>query len=175
MGMDLSGKGGYFRFSNHAWHAALELAHEHGWDPAGTQAPEVTVYALDGATVDEVRMRTERQRYANWGGGYFTNEYQVVSDEDAANIAEALGRALDDVPDEGGGVGRLFTNTQWEALQSGELPEEAIHEALERFMERKTARPPQIAPQTPAFYFAGQKDCLREFITFCRAGGFSIG
>jgi hypothetical protein len=30
MGMDLSGKGGYFRFSNHAWCAALELAHEHG-------------------------------------------------------------------------------------------------------------------------------------------------
>jgi hypothetical protein len=152
----------------------LELAREHGWEPAGTEPPEWTAYTPDGV-VDEEATRAERQGYANWGGGYFTNEYQVVSDEDAANIADALECSLDDVPDEGGGVGRLFTNTQWEALQSGELPEEVIDEALERFMERKTTRPPQITPQTPAFYFAGQKDCLREFITFCRAGGFSIG
>ena len=98
------------------------------------------MYAPDGVTVDEVRTRASRQYYANWGGGYFTNDYQVVSDEDAANIAEALECSLDDVPDEGGGVDRLFTNTQWEALQSGELPEEVMDKALERFMECKTAR-----------------------------------
>src|SRR3712207_9235910 len=91
MGRDLSGEGGYFRFSIHGWCAALELAHEHGWEPAGTEPPEFTVYAPDGVTVDEVRTRAERQRYANWDGGYFTNEYQVVSDEDAANIE--IGRA----------------------------------------------------------------------------------
>jgi hypothetical protein len=47
MGMDLSGKGGYFRFSNHRWRAALELAHEQGWEPDGTEPPEMTVYAPD--------------------------------------------------------------------------------------------------------------------------------
>jgi len=174
MGMDLSGKGGYFRFSNYAWHAALELAHEYGWEPAGTEAPEVTVYAPDGVIVDEVGTRTERQRYTNWGGGYFTNEYQVVSDEDAANIADALERALDDVPDEGGGD-HLLTPAQHQAAHRGELSQEKFDKALEQFIERRVASPPLIPPQTPAWYFAGEKDHLREFITFCRAGEFAIG
>jgi hypothetical protein len=77
MGMNLSGEGGYFRFSSGTWRAVLELAHEHGWEPAGTTPPEITVYAPDGVTVDEVATRAERQRYANWDGGYFWNEYQV--------------------------------------------------------------------------------------------------
>jgi hypothetical protein len=174
MEMDLSGKGGYFRFSTYAWHAALELAHEHGWEPAGTESPGVTVYAPDGVTVDEVGTRTERQRYANWDGDYLTNAYQVVSDEEAANIAEALVRALDDVPDEGGG-NHLLTPAQHQAAHRGELSPEEFKKALEQFMERRADSPPQIPPQTPAWYFAGNKDYPREFITFCRAGGFSIG
>ena len=52
------------------------------------------MYAPDGVTVDEVRTRASRQYYANWGGGYFTNDFQVVCDEDA-NVAHALKRALD--------------------------------------------------------------------------------
>ena len=44
----------------------------------------------------------------------------------------------------------------------------AIHGAPGRFS-------PRIPPQTPAWYFAGEKDYLREFIAFCRAGAFSIG
>ena len=174
MGMDLSGKGGYFRFSNYGWRAALELAHEHGWEPAGTVPPKFTVYALDGVTVDEVRTRAERQSYANWSGGYFTNDYQVVSDEDAANIAAALERALDDVPDESGGD-HLLTPAQHQAYQRGELSEEKFNEVLKPIVERRAASLSQIPPQTPTWYFAGEKDYLREFITFCRAGAFFIG
>jgi hypothetical protein len=174
MGMDLSGKGGYFRFSNHRWRAALELAHEQGWEPDGTEPPEMTVYAPDGVTVDEVGTRAERQRYANWDGCYFMNNHQVVSDEDAANIADALERALDDVPDEGGGD-HLLTPAQYQAAHRDELSQEELDKAIEQFMERRAASPPQIPPQTPAWYFAGEKDYLREFITFCRAGAFSIG
>ena len=101
MGMDLRGKGGYFRFSHRAWGTVLKLAWEHGWEPAGTKPPEWAAYAPDGVTVDEVATRAERQRHANWDGIYCSNNHQVVSDEDAANIADALERALDDVPDEG--------------------------------------------------------------------------
>ena len=173
MGMDLSGKGGYFRFSQRRWRAVLELAHEHGWEPAGTVPPEFTVYAPDGVTVDEVRTRAERQSYANWSGGYFTNDYQVVSDEDAANIAEALERALDDVPDEGGGD-QLPTLAQHQAYQRGELSEERFNEVLKPFVERRAASLSQIPPQTPTWYFAGEKDYLRKFITFFRAGAFFI-
>jgi len=88
--MDLTGEGGYFRFSHGTWRAVLELAREHGWEPAGTKPPEGTVYAVGGGTVDEEATRAARQHYADWDGGYFWNEYQVVSDEDAANIADAL-------------------------------------------------------------------------------------
>jgi hypothetical protein len=132
------------------------------------------VYAPDSVAVDEVATRAERQRYANWDGGYFTNDYQVVSDEDAANIADALERALDDVPDEGGG-GHVLTPAQYHAAQRDELSREDLDKAIEQFMERRAASPPQIPPQTPAWYFAGEKDYLREFIAFCRAGEFSIG
>jgi hypothetical protein len=174
MGMDLSGKGGYLRFSQGAWRAVLALAHEHGWEPAGTEPPKVTVYAPDGVAVDETGTRTGRQRYANWGRGYFTNDCQGVSDEDAANIADALERAMDDVPDEGG-RGNLLTPAQHQAVQRGELSPDEFDRALEQFMERWAASPPQIPPQTSAWYFAGEKHYLREFITFCRAGGFCIG
>jgi hypothetical protein len=174
MGMDLSGKGGDFRFSHQNWRAILELAHEYGWEPAGTKPPEFIVYAPDGVTVDEVATRSWRQRYANWDGGYFSNDYQVVCDEDAANIADALERALDDVPDEGGG-GHVLTPAQYQAAQRDELSQEDLDKATEQFMERRAASPPQIPPQTPAWYFAGEKDYLREFITFCRAGEFAIG
>jgi hypothetical protein len=98
MGMILIGEGGSFRFSHRGWGTVLELAWEHGWEPAGTKPPEWTVYAPDGVTVDEVATRAERQRYANWDGIYVANNHQVVSDEDAANIVDALERALDDVP-----------------------------------------------------------------------------
>jgi hypothetical protein len=156
MGMDLTGEGGYFRFLPGTWRAVLELAHEHGWELAGTKPPEFTVYAPDGVTVDEVATRAERQRYANWDGGYFWNEYQVVCDEDAANIADALERALDDVPDEGDG-GHILTPAQHEAYQRGELSQEEFDKAIEQFMERWAASPPQSPPQNPACYFAGEK------------------
>ena len=98
MGMDLRGEDGSFRFSHRAWGTVLELAREHGCEPAGTKPPEITVYAPDGVTVDEEATRVERKLYANWDGLYAANNRQVICDEDAANIADALERALDDVP-----------------------------------------------------------------------------
>jgi hypothetical protein len=83
-------------------------------------------------------------------------------------------RALDYVPEEGDFAEPLLTPAQWQALGRGELSEEELSEALARYMEHRTERPSQIPPQTPAWYFAGQKDWLGEFITFCRAGSFSI-
>jgi hypothetical protein len=94
------------------------------------------VYAPDGVTVDEVRTRASRQYYANWGGGYFTNDFQVVCDEDA-NIADALKRALDYVPDE--------------------LSQEEFGEALEQSMERRAAPHPQIPLQPPPGTLPGRK------------------
>src|SRR3712207_1980604 len=141
MGMDLSGEGGYFRFSNYAWYAALKLAHEHGWEPAGTKPPEFTVYALDGVSVDEVATRANRQRYyANWDGDYVTYQ-QVVSDEDAANIADALERALEDVPEEGNFAKPVLTAAQYQALARNELSDEEISEAIDWYIKHRAERP----------------------------------
>ncbi len=44
---------------------------------------------------------TEREAAGNehWSGTYFSNNYQYITDEDATNIADALERALDDIPE----------------------------------------------------------------------------
>jgi hypothetical protein len=180
MGMDLSGEGGHFRFSQDAWGAALELAREHGWEPAATEPPEeFVVYAPDGVTVHEEATQQERKAWEGWDGSYLYNSRQVVTDEDAANIAASLERALEDIPEEGGATDKLLTPEQYQRMHRSELPHEEFDEALEGFVERQRERKrggiTQIRPQTPANYFAGQKDWLREFITFCRAGGFSVG
>jgi hypothetical protein len=59
MGMDLISKGGSFRLSHGTWRADLELAHEHEWEPAGTEPPKFTAYAAGSGTVDELRTRGE--------------------------------------------------------------------------------------------------------------------
>jgi hypothetical protein len=48
MGMDLNGEGGSFRFSQGTWRAVLELAREHGWEPAGTKPPEFKAHGIRG-------------------------------------------------------------------------------------------------------------------------------
>jgi hypothetical protein len=62
------------------WSQLLQLAEDYGWQPDGT-------IQMDLKT-DEVR--PER-------GGYFTSDYQRVTDTDAANMATALERALPDI------------------------------------------------------------------------------
>jgi hypothetical protein len=101
MGMDLYGKGGDLWFSTHAWRYALELAHEHGWEPAGTEPPE-----------------QYRQAAEDWDGSYFWNSYQSVTDEDAWSIADALERAYAHIPDEQT-VG-IRAATTYHELPSGE-------------------------------------------------------
>jgi hypothetical protein len=109
--MDLSGKCGYFRFNNGTWREVLKLAYDYGWKPAGTEP---------GRWIDETG-ELDKQLSANpetWDSiDYFSNSFQWVTDEDAANIARALERALEDFPN---------------------------------------------------------KDTVRDFVDYCRVGGFSI-
>jgi hypothetical protein len=126
MGMDLSGKGGNLHYSHVNWRALLELADKYGWKPAGTEPPDSVFYHED-CTVDEEMTEGYRQMYEDWDGSYFGNFcFQWVTDEDAANIADALEFALE----------------KYEKSDEG-LSQSAI-------------------------------DYLREFIAFCRAGGFRI-
>src|SRR4051794_26590442 len=92
MGMDLSGVGGYFRVSYGNWCDLLELAYKNGWKPAGTQPGRW--YDQNGEIVKQMSPDPDE-----WNGSYFCNAFQWVTKEDAANIADALERALDAKPD----------------------------------------------------------------------------
>jgi hypothetical protein len=159
MGMDLSGAGGYFRFSITSWGHVLQLAHDHGWEPAGTEPPMITVYEPDG-TVDEEGTRLHREAEEDWDGGYFWNSYQSVIDEDAANIADALERALDDVPDQPT-VGMEAASRTHDLPGVGKIA--VVGSEQSEYL-------------TPLDWFSGEgKQQIREFIAYCRVGGFSIG
>ena len=71
MGMDLSGAGGYFRWTNTGWGKVLELASANGWEPIGTGPPK-------GTLKDD------------WTGGYFGNDSQRVYARDGKRLADAL-------------------------------------------------------------------------------------
>jgi len=75
MGMDLSGAGGYFRWTISGWHKVLELAEAHGWEPTGTGPPRGTLAA-------------------DWVGTYYSNDGQLFYARDAKKLADALEVAL---------------------------------------------------------------------------------
>lgn len=88
MAMDLGRKGGHIRMSWSGWRELLELAYNNGWEPMGTEAP--MLHYLDG--------RDEHAR--DWCRTYFLNSHQIMNAKDAANLAAALERTWDSIPDE---------------------------------------------------------------------------
>lgn len=79
MGMDLSGAGGYFRWTNSGWGDILELGEAFGWLPMGPGPPRGVLKA-------------------EWpGGSYFGNDGQRFYARDARALADALERALEAV------------------------------------------------------------------------------
>lgn len=88
MGIDLLGKGRKedFRFNIFAWREILMLAIDYGWKPKGT---------FENNGKGEILPREEAP---DWSGTYFTNDGQIADQEDAKNLAEALEKALMDIP-----------------------------------------------------------------------------
>lgn len=76
MSMDLYSRHGEISFSAATWDGCFHLAVAFGWKPVGTNPPFV------GTTRDD------------WDGGYFGNDFQQVTDDDARAMADALTRAL---------------------------------------------------------------------------------
>jgi hypothetical protein len=198
MGYNLFGNDGRFLHWNvTGWSGLLEQAIEYGWHPTGTKPPDrpsdAEASAFNEAYIrryaetlrhertdyteadvqrdvddlraliqdfkenvpftDEDRAALERTR-ADWDGNYIENDGQFVTDEDAQNLADALERFLEaDAP------GAVYHPRHLPAFAT------AIRDAM---------------PQG-AFTIPGQNDEdetvqaeVREFIGFCRAGGFSI-
>src|SRR5690348_11625005 len=80
MSVDLYGcDGRYMKISTARWCKSLQLGEKHGWKPAGTVAPATVGYD---------------RRSRPWHGDYTSNCGQIVSAEDAHNLAAALERSL---------------------------------------------------------------------------------
>ncbi len=100
MGMDISnGNGEDRRFSGGSWIGLLNLAHEYGWQPAGT---EIGGLYSEEPPEDANHTRlvpVEQAGTESWDGNYTSNDGQLISAEDADAIADALERAFGDKPD----------------------------------------------------------------------------
>jgi hypothetical protein len=101
MGYDLRSEGGTFRWNVLGWESVLRLAHRNGWKPAGTERPQFKIFHPDG-TFDAEGTEEHNRAYDGWDGSYFYNDCQVVTTEDARNLADALEKALPGLPDEPG-------------------------------------------------------------------------
>ena len=73
---------GGFRINNAAWRKLFAVAELHGWEPMGTARPR---HSEDGDPDD-------------WPSCYFSNAGQVMIAEDALALAQALERALPNIP-----------------------------------------------------------------------------
>jgi hypothetical protein len=96
MGVDLSTHGdknkiGSIHFNWSGWHEILRVANEYGWKPMGTT---LEPFEAVNITTGEVTIMNEDGE--DWDGGYGSNDFQVVSEEDALNMREALLKALAD-------------------------------------------------------------------------------
>lgn len=145
MALIMRGAAGEFVWNHHGWAALVRLAWEHGWRPIGTLPPEHWDTETDNTT------------YSDWPrADYGTPRGQRVRDRDARELAAALRKCLDDLPNhdalgEGGAKIRdLPGYPVWHRTPSGE-------------------------PASPFELFGGvNKPRYRAFIEFCEGGGFEI-
>jgi hypothetical protein len=146
--------GDYARFNIDAWPMLLRMARSYGWKPAGTQpGPDYADHNLK-PTVE-------------WDGTYLTNDGQVVMAEDAAALADAIERALPDIPDHEI-TGKMVS------LRPDQLKSEidlAFRDLIAEGMSLIATNP----DMSPYELFSGEmKQQVIGFIKLCRKGSFAI-
>ena len=137
MGYDLTSESGdTLRFNGAGWALLLNVAEAYGWQPLGSLPPT--------------------DCSGDWDGTYDANEGQIVSREDAKNLADALTQAQND-PD----------RTAREKQISAEINKELMQVEIELFGEE--AINPDEYPEIVC-----DAATLERFITFLRKGSFTI-
>lgn len=83
--------------SSGQWHQILAVARANGWEPQGTILDYEFQYQLEMSLYDdfthapkEIVDQKVTDKCENWHGGYFTPEYQVVTNDDAEGLRKAL-------------------------------------------------------------------------------------
>ena len=84
MGMDFcSDSGRCFSISAIGWGNFFDIALENGWAPRGTEKGPPPLFPAG----------------LEWEGGYFTNDFQYVTPQDAAAMADAIQLHIDNNPE----------------------------------------------------------------------------
>jgi hypothetical protein len=144
MGIILEGAGGDIWASVFEWGQLLRLGQSYGWAPAGTLHDEPNVA---------------------WNGGYQTNDCQRVTADDARNFADALSRALSDLPSD---------DKRRSVTVSVELPRDFHNLPTNPLIDG--IRLEDMERLTPRDWFGGGegRKSVQKYIEFFRAGGFVI-
>lgn len=144
MGMILEGAGGDIWVNVFEWGQILRLAQHYGWVPAGTILDEPS---------------------ENWNGGYQTNDWQRVTASDARNLADALSRALPDLP---------ATDKLRNVSVPVELPPEFHNLPTNPIIDCVALE--DMEHLTPHDWFGGDdgRQTVQKYIDFCRSGEFVI-
>ncbi|MCI0554161.1 MAG: hypothetical protein L0287_24690 [Anaerolineae bacterium] len=133
----------------------MELARLYGWQPMGTQPPS-------GYDFHEL--------CAEWDGTYLTNDGQMIKAKDALSLANALEKALDDIPD-------AKAEMAWNPKLwiEDDLPEWLSPEEKEMIEDGLEGELLDVMGMNPIEFFAGdEKYYLKQFIRFCRLGNFIV-
>ena len=142
--------------NNVTWDRLLTLARIYGWQPKGTEPGDL--FLVDGIT-----MLPDTNKFH---GDYFSNGGQIVTREDALEIAGALEAALKDIPDE-----RKFGNDFTDSIFNQNLD----HSSLRLLLVMGHIGGIPYSHSDPLEYFAGEpKQAVIHFIEICRDGAFQM-
>ena len=157
MTMDLTNGRNYLRFSRMIWANMLYLANQYGWQPQGTVLSDDT-------------------ESGRWDGDYFGNEGQTITAEDANALADALEKALDDIPDR-----EVYASLTTEVIdfvsadQLCELVLEHDYVLLGADPHLKKATIDKAGYLNPFVHLSGSyKLAVKDLIALCREGAFFI-
>lgn len=165
MGFDLeNGAGVRSQWTGMFWRTMLDTARHYGWPAPGTLPPQDTA---PGA----------------WGGHYFTNDGQLVTDEDAASLARHL-RLAADAPDVEQVFNRIYAASIADAnrevdriLALAADPPGLFTRLRAAILGNKPVEEPEetgAAPEAPHIPLTRITGPLRALAVFCDGGRFWI-
>jgi hypothetical protein len=128
MGMDLYGDHGDERVNCWRWQCILLLGLKYGWEPRGTEPPDPENSDhedsededFDDEDFDHEDSSFEDFDPKEWDGNYDSNCGQTVTADDAAALANAVERALPDIPNHVCGSSSDVFKTLFETLSGPE-------------------------------------------------------
>src|SRR5215510_12845204 len=156
-GITLWGGCGEFAIPATIWLSILSVATRYGWTPTGAKAPEEEWALAEGWSPADSEAPPE-ERLPDWDGRYYPDYMQEITESDARALAEALERALPDIPKENLPIGNYrYSDAKCEGWRIDNPPPGTIPNSLQELS-------------------GGNRAWLQDLIVHLREpGGFVIG